>query len=201
MNSTNRALNRTLLVVVGLLTLLVGASLVAIGTVPAIRASYRNVAPAIHEDVTEWMKSLPLFDTGTNWGWVFILTFLALIIILLLTFGFRQGRGQERILLRENSTVAGTTIVDSAVAEQAIQDALGGRPEFIASHVSTYRVRGTSVLNVSVTCRRGVSPREVTIMIENILTAFDALLGHQIPAVIQISGGFRARFSRTTRTQ
>jgi len=38
-------------------------------------------------------------------------------------------------------------------------------------------------------------------MIETTLVAFDALLGRQIPALIQISGGVRARLSRTTRTQ
>jgi hypothetical protein len=95
----------------------------------------------------------------------------------------------------------GTIIIDSVVAERAIQDALDGRPEFISSRVSTYRVRDTPVLKISVTCRRGVSPRDVTNIIENTLTAFDALLGREIPTLIQISGGFRARISRSTRIE
>jgi len=201
MNNTNRALNRILVAVIGILTLLVGAALVAIATLPAIRAGYRNTAPGIHGVVTGWLKTIPLFDTGSSWGWILLLALLVLITTLLLVFIFRQGHGHQDILLREDTTQAGTTVIDSNVAEQAIQDDLDGRPEFIASRVSTYQVRDTPVLKISVTCRRGVSPREVTTMIETTLVAFDALLGRQIPALIQISGGVRARLSRTTRTQ
>lgn len=201
MNNTNRALNRALVIVIGLLALLIGAALVAVGTVPAVRVGYQSVAPATHSGVTEWMATLPLLDTGTSWAWAFVLAFLVLIVILLLVLIFRQGHGQEQTLLRENPTSAGTTIIDATLAERAIQDALDGRPEIVASHVSTYRVRGTPVLKVSVICRRGVSPRDVTTMIENTLAAFDSLLGRELPALIQIGGGFRARLSRTTRTQ
>jgi hypothetical protein len=201
MNNTNRALNRTFVAVIGLLTLLIGAALVTIGTIPTIRAGYQSTAPAIHGGITDWLKTIPLLDTGTSWGWVFVLALLVLIVTLLLVFIFRQGRAHHDILLREDTTPAGTTIIDSGVAEQTIQDDLHGRLEFLASRVSTYEVRGTPVLKISVTCRRGVSPREATTTIENTLTALDALLGRQVPALIQISGGFRSRLSRTTRTQ
>lgn len=201
MNNTNRALNRAFIAAIGLLALLIGAALVAIGTVPAIRARYQSTAPAIHGDVNGWLKTIPLLDTGTSWGWVFVLALLVLIVVLLLVFIFRQGHGHQGILLREDTTPTGTTIIDSHVAEQILRDDLDGRPEFVASGVSTYEVRGTSVLKVSVICRRGVSPREVTATIENTLVALDALLGREVPALIQISGGFRARLSRATRTQ
>lgn len=201
MNNTNRALNRILIAVIGLLILLVGAALVAIGTVPAIRAGYRSTAPAIHDEITGWLKTVPLAETGTSWGWIVVLALLVLIVIVLLVFIFRQGHGQQGVLLRDDTAQAGTTIIDSRVAEQSIQNDLDKRAEFITSSVSTYEVRGTPVLKISVTCRRGTSPREVTTMIENTLTGFDALLGSQVPALIQISGGFRARLSRTTRTQ
>lgn len=201
MNNTNRVLNRILIAVIGLLTLLIGASLVAVATLPAIRDAYGSTAPGIHDAVTGWLKTMPLFDTGSSWGWVFVLALLVLIVILLLVFIFRQGHGRQGILLTDETTQAGTTVIDSNVAEQAIQDDLDGRHEFVASRVSTYQVRGTPVLKISVTCRRGVSPRDVTTMIEKTLTAFDTMLGRQIPALIQISGGMRARLSRTTRTQ
>lgn len=201
MNNTNRALNRTLLIVTGLIALLVGATLVAVGMVPAVRASYESMAPAIHRGVMGWMETLPLFDTGSSWAWVFVLLLLVLIVFLLLILIFRQGQGQEQTLVQENPTQAGTTIIDSAVAEQMIKDALDDQPEFISTSVSTYLVRGTPVLKVSVTCHRGVSPRQVTNMIENRLTSFDAFFGRKVPALIEISGGFRVRISRTTRTE
>lgn len=200
MNNTNRTLNRILIAVIGLLTLLIGAALLAIATLPGIRAAFSGTAPGISDDITGWLKTIPLFDTGSSWGWILVLAVLVLIIIVLLVFIFRQGHGHQNILLSEHTTHAGTTIIDSAVAEHAIRDDLDGRPEFIGSRVSTYQVRGTPVLKISVTCRRGASPREVTTIIEKTLTAFDALLGRQIPALIEIGGGMRARLSRTTRT-
>jgi hypothetical protein len=200
MNNTNRVLNRILIAVIGLLTLLIGAALVAVATLPVMRDTYGNTAPGIHAAVIGWLKTMPLFDTGSSWGWVFVLAILVLVVILLLVFIFRQGHGRQGILLTEHTTQVGTTVIDSNLAEQAIQDDLEGHHEFIASHVSTYQVRGIPVLKISVTCRRGVSPRDVTTMIEKTLTAFDTMLGRQIPALIQISGGMRARLSRTTRT-
>ena len=103
----------------------------------------------------------------------------------------------------ESSTASehGTTIVDAAVPQHAIQDALDKRPEFIASHVSMYKVRRTPVLKVAVTCRRGVSPRDAATIVESKLRALDELLGRELPALIQISGGLRARATRTTRLQ
>jgi hypothetical protein len=201
MNNTNRVLNRTLIAIFGLLALLIGAALVAIGVLPAVRTGYRGSAPAVHGAITGWLKTIPPFDSGTSWGWILVLALLVLIVILLLVFIFRQGHGHHDTVFRENTTPAGTTIIDSDVAERTIQDDLDGRPEFVASRVSTYRVRGTPVLKISVTCRRGVSPRDVTTTIEKTLTALDALLGREVPALIQISGGFRARLSRSTRTQ
>jgi len=199
MNNTNRALNRALILVVGLLTLLAGAALVAITTLPVIRADYRASAPRVHGELTGWFKTIPLAETGTSWGWILILAALVLIVVLLLIFIFRQGHGHDDTLLREDTTPGGATVIDSDVAEQAIQHDLDGRPELLASHVSTYRVRRTAVLKVSVTCRRGESPRQLAEQIENTLTALDTLLGRHIPALIQISGGFRARLSRRTR--
>jgi hypothetical protein len=199
MNNTNRALNRALVTVVGLIVLLAGAALLAVAIVPAVRVGYRATAPVVHGDVTGWLKTIPLYGTGTSWGWILVLAVLVLIVILLLVFIFRQGHGRDDTLLREDTTPEGTTVIDSAVAEQLIQQDLDGRPQFVASHVSTYRVRRTAVLKVSVTCRRGVSPREVTQLIESTLVALDAALGRQVPALIQISGGFRARLARTTR--
>jgi len=199
MNNTNRALNRAVVIVIGLLTLLAGAALAAIATVAAVRTDYRKEAPAAHADLSGWFKAVPLFGTGTSWGWILILAALVLIVVLLLVFIFRQGHGHHDILLREDATPSGATVIDADVAQQAIQHDLDGRPELLASHVSTYDVRGTPVLKVSVTCRRGESPRRATQLVENTLTALDTLLGRQIPALIQISGGFRARLSRRTR--
>jgi hypothetical protein len=120
-------------------------------------------------------------------------------VIVLIVFIFRQGRGHTGTALVEPTSAHGTTIIDAAVAENALQDALDGRPEFISSHVSTYRVRRVPVLKVAVTCQRGVSPNDAAMLVEERLRAFDELLGRELPALIQIGGGFRSRVTRATR--
>lgn len=200
MNNTNRVLNRTLTVLIGLLALLVGAALVAIAVVPGIRENYRSTAPGVRDDITGWLKSTPLGSTGTSWGWILVLAALALIVVLLLVFIFRQGHGHHSIIYREQTSVAGTTVIDANVAEQLIQHDLDNHSEFVASRVSTYQVKRDPVLKISVTCRRGVSPRDVVTIVESSLGALDEVLGSQIPALIQISGGFRARVASSTRT-
>lgn len=201
MNNTNRGLNRTFIAVVGLLALAVGAGLIVIAADAAARAAYRRTGPRLHRDVTDWLRSMPLFGTDSSWGWIIALAVLVLIIVLLLVFIFRQGGGHDGVLLREDPSPAGTTIVDAALAEGAIRADLSGTPDILSSHVSTYRVRGTRVLKVSVTCRRGASPRQVAQRVEESLRALDALLGYQAPALIQLGGGFRARMSGTRRTR
>lgn len=200
MNSTNRALNRLVIAVAGLLALVVGIALAGLATVPAIRDWYHQVAPPLQDNLSGWWRPLPLLETGTSWYWVFALVLLALVVGLFLWFIFRQGHGRQNTLLREQPTSASTTIIDAVVAEKAIQNALEHQPAIIASSVSTYQVHGTPVLKISAICRRGVSPREMTTTIEHILTAFDHTLGQEIPVFIQLSGGFRARHSRSTRT-
>ncbi|AYG03132.1 hypothetical protein [Gryllotalpicola protaetiae] len=199
MNNTNRALNRAVVIVIGLLTLLVGAALIAIATAPGVRDGYRTAAPRIHGGITGWFRTTPLFGTGTSWGWILVVAALVLIVVLLLAFIFRQGHGHYDVLLREDTTSSGSTVIGAGVAEQAIQHDLDDRAEILASHISTYDVRGTTVLKISVTCRRGESPRQLAQQVEHTLAALDTLLGRQIPALIQISGGFRSSLVRRTR--
>ena len=85
------------------------------------------------------------------------------------------------------------------MAEQLLQQALDEYPEFLSTRVSTYRVTRDAVLKISVTCRRGTSPTDVVHIVEQALSALDGLLGLRILALLQISGGFRVRASRSTR--
>lgn len=199
MNNTNRGLNRTITTIVGVLALIAGAGLLAVALVPVVRGAYRATAPQIAGETATWVKGLRIPGTTASWGWILVLAVLVLIIVLLLVFILRQGHGHYGRLIIEEGT-DGTTIIESAVAEQALRQDLDARHEFVSSHVSTYRVRGAAVLKVSVTCRRGVSPRDATDIVEDALRTLDALLGREVPALLQISGGFRARASSATRT-
>ncbi len=200
MNSTNRGANRLLILACGLLLLVVGVAAAAAVLVPVVRDGWRDAAGQTNSRVSMWLQQTPLGDTGASWIPPAILAVSVIAVILLIVFIARQGRGHTRIAVTEPSG-RGTTIIDAEVAEQAIQDALTARPEFVASQVSTYEVRRIPVLKVSVTCRRGVSPKDAAATVEGKLRALDELLGRELPALIQISGGFRSRVTRTTRLQ
>lgn len=199
MNSTNRALNRALIFLVGLVVFVLGAVSVALGAFPQITSAWGETAPAVQRYVTDALVATPLLSTGTSWLWLALIVLLAIIAILLIAFIVRQGHGQTRELFRDQTTAHGSTVVRSAVAADAIKDALKDRDDLLASSVSTYDVHGETVLKVTATVRRGVSPKDIQTSVESTLRALDNLLGFEVPALIQISGGFRTRAAKPTR--
>jgi hypothetical protein len=199
MNSTNRALNRTFIFLVGLLLLATGAAATAVALVASVTDGWKTTAPDVSASVSSALVDTPLGDTGHSWLWIVLIAVLLIVVLLLVLFVTRQGRGHTRRLLTPPPTDNGSTVLDAAVAEQVLQESLTGRPELLSSHVSTYKVRGASVLKVTVTCRRGVSPIDVTRIVESRIAALEQLLGTDVPALIQISGGFRTRVTKSTR--
>ncbi|WP_309615219.1 hypothetical protein [Salinibacterium sp.] len=201
MNSTNRGMNRTFIFIIGLLLMVVGVAVAALSLLPAFRSGWQATAPAIKRGVDDVYAASPMFSTGTSWIGLGVIALLLVLIAALLVFIVKQGRGRTRRLIRDGHTENGVTIIDAAVAEDALRDALSDRPELISTSVSTYDVRGTPTLNVSVTARRGVSPKQVSQTVEAAVHALDSVLGREIPVVVQIGGAFRARTTASTRLQ
>lgn len=201
MNSTNRAANRLLIFACGLLLLVVGAAAAAAVLVPFVRDAWKDSSGQVTDQVGTWLQQTQLSGVGVSWILIAVVALLVIAIIVLIVFISRQGRGHTGVAITEPTSEHRSTVVESAVAEHAIQDALDAHSEFVASHVSTYKVRRTPVLKVSVTCRRGVSPKDAASIVESKLLALDHLLGRELPALIQISGGFRSRVTKTTRLQ
>ena len=204
MNNTNRALNRSVVFVAGLVLLAAAVLLGLLATRTAIRKAWTEVADTARTTVAGWLRATPLVGTdpdGTvhSWLWIATLTVLLAVTVLLLSFILQQGRGHSGHLISESTTDWGATQVDSAVAEHLLQQVLDEHPEFLSTRVSTYRVTRDAVLKISVTCRRGTSPTDIVHIVEQALNALDGLLGLRILALLQISGGFRVRASRSTR--
>jgi hypothetical protein len=201
MNSTNRFLNRAFAFVVGLIVLALGLGAIAVASVPVVRAGYRETAPTVVEDLTGFFAASPVPGLLHSWWFIALIAALVVLVILLLLFVLRQGRGHTGTLFASTSKTEGPVIVDSKVAEQLLETALDGRSELVSSRVSTYDIDGTPVLKISATAKRGVSPRHVVDLVERHVAAMNSLLGRDIPAAIQVSGGFRARSGRATRLQ
>lgn len=201
MNSTNRGLNRLLIVALGLVLLVVGAAAAVGAWLPGAKDAWTPVSEGVQTQTSSWLQQTPLADTGSSWILVALVALIVLGIILLLAFSLRQGQGRTGTIIRDRSPETGRTIVDVSVARDALSDALDARDEFLSTSVSAYDVKRTPVLKVSATCRRGVSPRDATAIVEQNLEALDALLGKQVPVLLQLSGGFRARVQQSTRLQ
>ncbi len=199
MNSTNRAANRAFILVCGLLLLLGGVTAATGTLVQDIQDRWKETAKQADNQVRAWLQQTPVGDTGVSWIMPAVLLLLIIGIVILIVFIARQGHGHITTAISETTSEHGTTIIDSAVAEHALQDALASQPEFITSHVTTYEVHHTPALKVSVTCRRGVSPKHAATIVETTLRALDRLLGRELPALIHISGGVQTRFAKTTR--
>lgn len=199
MTSTNRFANRLLIVVVGIVLLCAGLAAAAVVLNPTATTIWNQNAPRIRAAA----ESLLLTPTvpGTSTGWVLLGTLAALVILiaLLVAFIWRQGGGRTGRLLVRRTGETGTTIIDSDVATGLLQDALTDDPEILAAHVTAYAIKGTTALKIAVTCRRGASPQRIGRTIDRLLTALDDVLGVDIPAYVQISGGFRARLTARTR--
>ncbi len=201
MNNTNRAFNRIFIFIIGMVLLLLGAVTAALPLLPNIGDGWRNTAPVVHRAVTRWFTAAPLPGTANSWWVIAVIALLTIVVAVLVVFIFRQGHGRTAHLINDAPTEYGRTIIESAVAEDALTDALANRPEFISTRVTTFQVKKTPVLNISITARRGVSPKDVTATVEEALAALDEILGETLPACLHITGGFRANVAKSTRLQ
>lgn len=157
MTSTNRFANRLLILLVGLILLGSGIAAIALELFPT--AWNQNARHAL--STTESVLRSPVIP-GTSISWVLIGAFavLVILIVLFIVFIVRQGRGHTRQLTTEQVSPNRTTVIESGVAAELLQDALAGEPEILATHITAYEVRRTAALKVTVTCRRGASPRK-----------------------------------------
>lgn len=201
MNTTNRGANRLLLFIVGLVVLILAATAILLGVLPSFASSWKSTAPAVSKNVSTTFSAVPLFSTGSSWLDLAVVAVLLILVILLVRFIVRQGNGHTTELFHDDTTEHGSTIIKAGVAKEALLEALKRRDDLVSSSVSSFDVKGTNVLKISATARRGVSPKVISDAIQSNLKALDQLLGFEVPALIQISGGFRARTATKTRLQ
>lgn len=199
MNNTNRALNRLLVFVVGLV-LLAGGAAVAVGALwPDVRDTVSGAASDATGPVSDALSGDQVWIL-----WVVAAASLVLIA-LLIWFALRQGHGQTGTLLSvdegsaRNEPTGGRLLIDAKVAEQVLEEALGDIPGIVSIDVTAFRVRRENVLRITANARRGASPVDIRRSIDQAVERWDALLGTETPVVIQINGGLRTQMASATR--
>jgi hypothetical protein len=189
MNTTNRALNRLLILVVGLLLIAAGGVAIVLATLPAVARQWRGTSADLRSGAPGWVAQPVLGSASLLVVGVVVLA--VVLIVLLLAFIAKQGRGRTAAALQSDSAATATRI-DLAVPRALLEEHLRDRGELAAVRIAAYEVRGTPMLKISATCRRGVSPALVAQVIGRAVADLERVVGADVPALVQLSGGFRA---------
>ncbi|MBW8761809.1 MAG: hypothetical protein JF592_04375 [Microbacterium sp.] len=185
MNSTNRVLNRALLLVSGVVLLVAGATCVAVGLQPmwfqpwqdrAVEAASRLGEPSIEMGSGGAVSIAALAGLGAA----------VLAALLLVVFVFTRGRGKTKSVLKVDAE-RGRTVVDRNVAETVLAGSLAERPDVLSARTGAYLVRGTRAVELAVTVQRGASLDRVLAAAEDAVRAWDALLGERAPIMVHLA--------------
>lgn len=198
MNSTNRFLNRLFVFVVGLVVLAAGAA-VSIGA----------LLPDVQKTISEGAESAvgPTTDAIEGQPWILWVAAVVavLLIVVLLWFVFRQGRGHTSTLMRideqssSGTPTGGSVVLDVKVAAQVLEEALTRDPDIVSVDVTGFRVKNENTLRLTAYARRGASPVDIRRTIDAAVSEWDTAFGSTTPIVIQIVSGLRTKFAGTNR--
>lgn len=201
MNGTNRALNRIVLFIVGIVFLAIGAVLVTIVAWPQA-ATYWTDAGTTGQSWAENAVETTTVGTTTISGIAIaalaLILFLVILLVIVLT---RLGGGRTHTVLRstgEQNPLGRVTVRDSFVSD-ALTHSLGQRDDILFSSVTANDVKKQPVMHVSVTPRQNTSPKRVIEDVDRLVTNLNALTGQSVPTYISVHSGLRAKLAHDQR--
>jgi len=197
--SSNRFLNRLLLVVVGAVALGVGAFLVA-ATLPggsgSTGATVRGWLTRASSAVADAVAATPLDPSGGadggaggagSWLAVALAALCLLLVIVFVVAACAHGGGRTGRLVVHDEP-AGSIAISAAFAETAVADALSARREVTSVHVSAWTVRGRPALKVRVRVTAGAAPAPVVAAASDVVRGLDRVLGEAVPVLVEVVG-------------
>jgi hypothetical protein len=95
MNSTNRALNRVGIALLGLVLLVVGAAVAVAALIPEWLDRWMSASATADSSASDFLQSTEL-GGGESWLLLALPALCVLLIVLLVVFIFRQGLGRTR---------------------------------------------------------------------------------------------------------
>ncbi|MHA3684482.1 hypothetical protein ACXR2W_09515 [Leucobacter sp. HY1908] len=198
MNSTNRGLNRIILLFVGVVLAGVGAA----GVVATVWPFAGEVWQTGLSSATEWMhnanQQTRIWDGATvSWFVVGVLILLVLISAVAVFVILRLGGGRTSIVVWDDSGEGnqGPVTIGSGFVSDAITHSLAKHAEILSSRVNAWRVNGVDVLHVSVTPRQNTSPKVAAYMVAQLVTSLTTLTGRETPTLVSIHSGVRSRMA------
>jgi hypothetical protein len=199
MSNTHRGLNRFLLILLGLVLLGAGALAAAAGVLPEISRRWTDAGTRTSAQVEEQLRAAAIPGAGMSWWTIAALGLIVLAMVLLVCWILSQGGGRTRGAGSKDDGGNGTTTVDTALLAQAVKDASAGHGGILAVDVSSWTVRGTPALKLSIQARKGASPAQLAATARELVAGIDRLMGEQIPVLVRIGANTRTRFARAQR--
>ena len=196
MNTTNRALNRLFILVIGLVLIAAGAAAILLAAVPQVTSQWKATASSLANGAQPWVADATVGKASLLV--IGIVVAAVVLILLLIAFITKQGHGRSAAAIQQQDGPT-TTRIDLAVARALLEEHLGTRDELVGLRISAYEVRGTPMLKITARCRRGVSPAVVATLIGRSIDDLERIVGTDVPAFVQLTGGFRA--GSTSRPQ
>lgn len=205
MTTSNRFVNRLVLLIVGLVLAAVTAGLVLIAVSQPVRDAVSAfgsdqgaalVSRLSPEDGTAWS------DSAVLWPLYAIVGVCLLGIVIAIALALAHGRGRTGTVLTDSATgdgPAGDVEIATGFAEDVLENALAGRGDLLDVTVSAYRHGSDTALKVRVLPRAGVSPRTVVDAVREEVVELDRLLGARLPVVLEVASSARAGFSKEDR--
>lgn len=201
MNNTNRALNRVLLLIVGLLFLALGAVGIAIMSWPTATDIWTSAG----KDARSWLDQAIAATAiaGGSLSWIgigavaAILVVVVLLILALTSIAGRRSKTAFRSTGAQNP-LGRVTVTESFVSD-AVKNSLATRDEILSTQVTANDIRNTPVLHVAVTPRQNTDPRELVDHIDRLLTNLATLTGRDTETYVSVHTGLRARLAHDQR--
>ncbi|MGR0221171.1 hypothetical protein [Agromyces sp. ZXT2-6] len=202
MNNTNRALNRTILLLVGIVLVGLGASAVIATAWPPAAEYWTRAGDAAGSWIEQAVDETMIGTTTLSWMAVAALALIVLLVVILLATAVRIiGGSRSRTVFRSSGreNPLGRVVVEEGFVSDALTHSLEQRDEILFSSVTADDVRTQPVMHVSVTPRQNTSPRDVVEDVDQLVTNLAALTGRDMPTFISIHSGLRARLADDQR--
>ena len=198
MNNTNRGVNRTILLVTGLVLIVGGAAAI-------LARTWREAGDIWSSALTSSVEALQRLDaasllpglTQTSWLGIGIAAVLIAVAVVAVVVLARLGGGAGHAVLTSDAErgARDAIVIEQGFASDALTQTLERREEILSARVRARRIRGTDVMHVIVTPRKNTSPAEVATTVGALIANLEALVGRDLPTLVSIKSGIRSRLA------
>ncbi|MFL0565619.1 hypothetical protein ACH0CG_07655 [Microbacterium sp. 179-I 1D1 NHS] len=197
MNDTNRALNRTVLLIVGFVLLIGGGAAATAGAVPSVADVWTTAGKTVVDGLRSAGDATTIAGTTLSWA-VIGATAVAIVIagVLFASLTTLVSRRTRTVLRSSGSqTPLGRVTVTEGFAADAVKNSLARQDGVLSASVTAHEVKQEPVLHVSVTARQGADPRSLVDDVDRVMDGLAAVTGTETAAYISVHGGLRSRLA------